>query len=156
MPSRTRLLPLLALLAAVALIGCGGDDSPSADDASSAYESVQSRLQNLGQDVGRQLQDARNQTNARLERAFDELQTRANEATEQLRDLDVPGDLADERDALRDAVDRGTDSLGDVVQAIRDADADAAGEAAQQLVEDSEAIRTARQKFEQALDAATR
>jgi predicted nucleic acid-binding Zn-ribbon protein len=151
-----RLLSLLALLATVALIGCGGDDSPSADDARSSYESVQSRLQNLGQDIGRQIQDARNQTNARLERAFDQLQTRADEATEQLRELDVPGDLADERDALRDAVDRGTDSLGDIVEAVREADAGAAGEAAQRLVTDSQAIAEARQKFEQALDAATR
>ena len=153
MPSR-RLLSLLAVLATVVLIGCG-DDAPSADDARASYESVQSRLQDLGSDIGRQMQDARNQTNARLERAFEQLQTRADEATEQLRDLDVPDDLADERDALRNAVDRGTDALADVVQAVRDGDAEAAGEAAQQLVEDSEAIRTAREKFEQALDAAT-
>lgn len=151
-----RILSLIALLATVALIGCGGDDSPSADDARASYESVQSRLQSLGADIGRQLQDARNQSNARLETAFDQLQTRADEATEQLRDLDVPDNLADERDALRDAVDRGTDALGDIVRAVRDGDAEAAGEAAQQLVADSAAIRTARQNFEQALDSATR
>jgi hypothetical protein len=152
----SRLLSLVAVLATAALIGCGGDDGPTADDASSAYESVQTGLENLGQDIGRQMQDARSQTNARLERAFDQLQARADEAAEQLRDLDVPDDLADERDALRDAVDRGTDSLGDIVDAARNADPDAATEAAQQLVEDSDAIRTAREEFEQALDAATR
>jgi hypothetical protein len=151
-----RLLSLLAVLATAALIGCGGDDGTSADDARTAYESVQSRLQNLGQDVGRQLQAAQSQTNERLERAFDQLQQRADEATAQLRDLDVPDDLADERDALRDAVARGRDALGDVVDAVRGADAQAAGEAAQQLVEDSDAIRRAREQFEQALDAATR
>lgn len=151
-----RLLPLLAVLATAALIGCGGDDGPSAEDARSSYESVQSRLQNLGQDIGRELQDARNQTDARLERAFDQLQERADEAAEQLRDLDVPGDLADERDALRDAVARGADGLGELVDAVRNADAQAAGQAAQQLVQDSAAIRTAREQFERALDAATR
>ncbi len=150
-----RLISLVAVLATAALIGCG-DDAPSADDARSSYESVQSRLQDLGQDIGRQMQDARNQTDARLERGFDQLQERADAATEQLSDLDVPGDLADERDALRDAVDRGTDALGDVVAAVRAGDVQAAGEAAQQLVEDSQAISEARAKFERALDAATR
>ena len=151
-----RLLPLAAVLAAAALAGCGGDDSPSAEDARASYESVQQRLQDLGRDIGREIQDARNQTDARLERAFDQLQQRADEATEQLRDLDVPGDLADERDALRDAIERGADSLGEIVQAVRDADVAAAGQAAQDLVTDSEAIRTARQEFERALDDATR
>jgi hypothetical protein len=150
-----RLLSLIAVLATAALIGCG-DDAPSAEDARSSYQSVQSSLLNLGRDIGREIQDARNQTDARLERAFDELQERADAATEQLRDLEVPDDPADERDALRDAVDRGTDDLADIVAAVRDADAEAAGEAAQQLVADSEAIRKAREAFEQALDAATR
>jgi hypothetical protein len=151
-----RLLPLAVLLATAALVGCGGSDAPSADDAKSAYESVQSELENLGQDIGRQMQGAGNQTDDALERSFDELQERADAATERLRDLDVPDDLADERDALRDAVDRGTDGLGDIVEAVRNADATAASEAAQQLVADSEEIRKAREAFERALDEATK
>lgn len=150
-----RLVTLIALLATAALIGCGSDE-PSADDAQEAYQSVQSRLSDLGQSIGEELQAARGRSDAALQRAFTQLQARADEATQQLRDLDVPGELADERDALRDAVDRGTDDLGDVVAAIRDKDAAAAREAAQQLVIDSDAIRRAREAFEQALDEATR
>jgi hypothetical protein len=153
---RTLPLPLTALLVAAALVGCGDSDEPSADDAKAAYESVQTRLSNLGDSIGRQLQSAGGQSDEALERAFGELQARADAATEQLRGLDVPDDLADERDALRDAVDRGTDDLGDVVSAVRGADVDAAREAVEQLVADSEAISEARDAFERALDEATR
>lgn len=151
-----RIPPLIALLATAALIGCGGSDDPSAEDAQSAYRSVQSQLSDLGQSIGRQLQSSAGQSDAALQRAFTQLQERADQATEQLRELDVPGDLADERDALRDAVDRGTEDLGDVVAAIRDADPAAAGEAARQLIADSQAIADARAAFERALDEATR
>ncbi len=150
-----RHLSLVAVLATVALIGCGGDDNggSSADDAKSALESVQSRASELRDEIDSRLASL---DNPRLEQAVDDLRAEADAAAEQLRDVDVPAGLADEREALRAAVERGQEGLDDVVDVVGDADASAVRDAAAGLVEDSEAIRTAREKFEQALDAATR
>lgn len=149
---------LIALLATAAAIGagCGDSDEPSAEDAQAAYDSLQTRIENLGGAIGAELQAARNQTDAALERAFERLEQRGDAVVQQLRDLEVPDDLTDERNALRDAIERGTQDLGDIVTAVRESDPDAARQAAEDLVTDSQAISEARAEFEQALENATR
>lgn len=154
-----RLLPA-TLLATVALIGagCGGDsdsDQPSATDAQSAYESIRAQVSDLGGSIGEAIGNASNQDDAQLSAAFAQLQQRGQDAVERLRDLEVPDDLQDERDALREAVDQGSDSLADIARAARDHDAAAAQDAVQQLIADSQTIRQARAAFERALDEAT-
>lgn len=160
MRPKARRLPCLVLalaaLAGAALAGCGDSDEPSAEDTQAAYESLQTRIENLGGAIGTELQAARNQTDAALERAFERLEQRGDAVAAQLRDLEVPDDLVDERNALRDAIEKGTNDLGDIVTAVRESDPDAARQAAEDLVTDSEAIREARDEFEQALENATR
>jgi hypothetical protein len=152
---RTRLIPLAVLLAA-ALAGCGDSDEPSADEAKSAYGPIEARLSDLGESIARELQAAGARGDAALERAFAELERRGEAAAEQIDQLDVPDELADRRDALGDAIDRGTEDLGAIVDAVRDGDVDAARAAVEDLVGDSQAIGEARESFERALDDATR
>lgn len=153
-----RLLPLAALLAAVLLIGCGSSDSdqPSASDAQSAYSSVRTQVMTLGSSIGTAITSASRETDAQLSSAFSALAAQGHAAVERLDALDVPDDLVAKRNALRDAIQTGTGDLSDIATAARASDAAAARTAAQQLIADSEQIRTARMQFEQALNAATK
>ena len=154
---RARLPSLVVLLMAVALIGAGcGEDEPSAEDAQASYQSIQTRIENLGATIARELQAAGGGTDAALIATLADLQEQANATAEQLGDLEVPDELVQERDELRDALQQGAEDLGGVRDAVRDADAQAAREAVQDLVADSQEIREARTEFEQALEDATR
>lgn len=153
-----RLLPLAALLAAIALIGagCGGgsSDQPSASDAQSAYASVRTQISTLGGSIGGAIGGASRETDVQLADAFAALAARGRAAVARLDDLEVPDDLVAKRDALRDAVDKGTGDLTDIATAARASDAAAARTAVQQLIADSQEIRDARAAFERALSDA--
>lgn len=156
-----RLPPATALLAAAALVGAGcggGGDSgqPSADDAQSAYQSIRTQISGLGGSIGQAIGAASGENDAQLSEAFAQLQDRTQAAVARLRGLQVPDDLQDERDALRDALDSGGDDLAAIASAARASDADAARAAVQQLIADSQTIRDARADFERALDDATK
>ncbi len=151
-----RLLPLAALLVAVAAAGCGSSDAPSADDAKTSYESVRSQIVDLGGSIGDAINGASRSNDGQLSETFSSLKARGRSAVARLDDLKVPDSLDDERQALRDALDKGSDDLADIATAAQASDADAARQAAQQLVADSADIRTARDNFERALDDATK
>jgi len=150
-----RLLPLAALLAAIAIAGCGGSDQPSAADAQSAYKPLRTQIVALGGSIGDAITNAGRQTDVALASTFAALAARGRSAVARLDELDVPKDLVAERNALRDAIDKGTGDLSDIATAARAHDAAAARTAASQLVTDSEQIKQARDAFEQALDRAT-
>jgi hypothetical protein len=153
-----RLLPLAALLAAVALTGagCGGSDEPSAADAQTAYSSVRTQISGLGDSIGTAINGASRQNDVQLSSAFAQLNDRGQAAIERLDALEVPDELRDERQALSDALDQGTGDLADIASAARASDADAAREAAQQLIADSKRISDARAAFERALNDAAK
>ena len=154
-----RLLPLAGAVAVLALAGAGcggGSDQPSAADAQTAYASIRAQIRGLGGSIGTAIGDASRETDAQLSSAFAQLNDRGQAAVARLEALDVPADLADERQALRDALEQGTADLADIARAAKASDADAARQAAQQLIEDSQTIRDARARFESALDAAAK
>ncbi len=148
-----RLIPLAAVLAAVALAGCGSDTP--ADDAKSAYESVQTSVDELG-DIRRTLGEAQRVGIDRTRDALDQLSREADEAADRLRAVDVSADLRDERDALNDALEESGRAIDDAVVAITNRDTQALLDATREVVTSSELVRRARDAFERALDAATR
>ncbi len=156
MPAMTmrRLLPLAALIAALALAACGGSGQPSAADAQSAYGPVRTQIVALGGSIGDAMSNASRQTDVALATTFAALVVRGHAAVARLDELDVPSDLVAERNALRDAIEQGTGDLSDIATAARAHDAAAARTAASQLVTDSEQIKQARDAFEKALDRA--
>jgi hypothetical protein len=154
-----RLLPLPALLAAVALVGTGcggGSDQPSASDAQTAYSSVRTQIYSLGASIGTAINGASRQTDVQLARAFAQLEDRGRAAIARLDTLEVPDELRDQRQALSDALDTVTGDLADIARAARANDADAARQAAQQLIVDSRQIKDTRAAFERALDDAAK
>jgi hypothetical protein len=156
MPTR-RLLPLTALLAAVALSGCGGGSGqPSAADAKAAYASARAQIVGLGGSIGAAIGAASRETDVQLASAFDALATRGRAAVATLDALRVPGSLAAKRDALRNALEKGVGDLVDIASAARASDASAARTAAEQLISDSRTIRQARAAFERALNDAAK
>jgi hypothetical protein len=155
----TRALPLAALLTAAALVGagCGSDassDEPSAADASAAYRSIRTQIVSLGDSIGQEITSARTETDAQLTSAFDDLDARGRAAVARLQGLDVPAELDDELQALRDALDRGTQDLADIASAAQAHDASSASSAVRQLIADSRTIGDARDDFEHALEQA--
>jgi len=151
-----RLLPLVALLATVALIGCGssGSSQPSASDAKTAYAPLRVQIVAIGGSIGAVITAANRETDVQLESAFSALAARGRAAVARLDSLKVPDSLVAKRDALRDAIDKGTGDLSDIATAARAHDAAAARTAAEQLVSDSQQIGTARAAFESALNSA--
>lgn len=148
-----RLLPLAALLATAALIGCGGSSQPSAADAKTAYAPLRVQIVTIGGSIGAAI-TAASRTDVQLESAFSALAARGRAAVARLDSLKVPDSLVAKRDALRDAIDKGTGDLSDIATAARAHDAAAARTAAEQLVSDSQQIGTARAAFESALSSA--
>jgi Spy/CpxP family protein refolding chaperone len=150
-----RLLPAAIALATAALVaaGCGGggSDQPSVADAQSAYQSIRTQVSNLGNAIGAEITNASRENDAQLSDAFDALQARGQAAVQRLQALDLPNDLTAKRDALRDALRRGTSDLHDIARAAGAHDAAAARDAVQQLIADSQTIRSARAAFENAL-----
>jgi hypothetical protein len=154
-----RHLPLALLLAVAALAGAGcgsSDDGTSADDAQAAYQSVRAQITGLGASIAGAIDNASRSTDTQLSSAFSRLQDQGQAAVARLDRLDVPDDLQDERQALRDAVENGTNDLADIASAAKRSDAAAARKAAQQLVSDSSKIGAARAQLERALNDATR
>jgi curli biogenesis system outer membrane secretion channel CsgG len=154
-----RLLPLAALAAAVLIAGCGSSTTktttaPTANSAKAAYTPVQAQIKGLGTDIGAAITAAPKSTDAALAATFTGLATRARIEVTALDGLAVPAQLTAARNALRDAVEKGTGDLQDIATASRAHDATAARTAAEKLVADSEVIRTARAAFEQSLNAA--
>jgi hypothetical protein len=154
-----RLLPLAAPLAAIALIGAGcgsSSDQPSAADAQTAYSSIRTQITGLGGSIGPAITDAGRETDVQLSDAFAQLNDRGQAAVARLDALDVPDDLKAKRQALSDALARGTADLADIARAARASDAAAARTAVQALIADSQQIRDARAAFERALNDAAR
>lgn len=153
-----RLLSVGALLTTAALIvaGCGSSESeqPSAADARAAYQSIRTEIAGLASSIGDEITNAPNETDVQLTSAFGRLNARGQAAVARLRDLELPDSLDDERQALRDALDAGTQDLADIADAARDSDGAAAASAVRQLIADSRTIADARDDFEHALEQA--
>ncbi len=151
-----RLSSFAALVAVLALAACGSSKSsgPSAEDARTAYAPVKTQISKLGGDIGAAVQAASNETDAKLATQFAALTTRGRAQAAALGKLDLPASATDTRDALQDALRKGSDDLSDITTAARASDAAAAHAAAEKLVADSQQIETARAAFEKALAAA--
>lgn len=153
---KTRIAAILAVLVtALSLTACGGgSDAPSLDDAQAAYTPVKAKIVSLGTDIGAAIGQAPKQTDAELATNFAALAERGRAQKAALDGLDVPDDAVAARNALRDALAKGTDDLSDIATASKASDAAAARTAAEKLVADSEQIRSTRSAFEAALDDA--
>ena len=124
------------LLVLLAVAGCGGgsDDSFTED-----YNDAVKPLSELKTDMG---------TNAAQ---FDKLAERTGETRDNLADLDPPEDAQDEMDKLLSGLDRVTEDLSGVADAVRSKDPVKQQDAAKQLVESSADVQQAESALQQAV-----
>jgi hypothetical protein len=150
------LAAVLALAVAGPLAGCGSSSSSSdsAAGAQTAYAPVKAELLALGTAIGAAVTGAPKQTDATLATQFDSLAARASTQIDKLQAIEVPSSAQAAATKLHDALTKATGDLSDIATAAKAHDASAARIAAEKLVTDSAAVKSARTAFEQQLKAA--
>jgi hypothetical protein len=128
--------PVMALVL-LAVAGCGGgsDDSFTED-----YNEAVKPLSELKSDMG---------TDAAQ---FDKLAERTDETRDNLADLDPPDDAQDEMDRLLAGLDRVTEDLSGVADAVRSKDPVEQQKAAKRLVQSSADVQQAETALQQAVE----
>jgi uncharacterized protein YukE len=125
------------LLVLLAVAGCGGDSGNSfTEDYNKAVRPLSELKSNMG-------------TNAAQ---FDKLAERTGETRDNLAELDPPEDAQDEMDELLAGLDRVTDDLGGVADAVRSKDPVKQQKAAKRLVESSSEVQQAETALKQAVE----
>jgi hypothetical protein len=128
--------PVLALVL-LAVAGCGAS---SGDSFTEDYNKAVRPLSELKTDMG---------TNAAQ---FDKLAERTGETRDNLADLDPPDDAQDEMDRLLAGLDRVTDDLSGVADAVRSKDPVKQQDAAKRLVKSSADVQQAETALQQAVE----
>jgi uncharacterized lipoprotein YehR (DUF1307 family) len=125
------------VLVLLALAGCGGE---SGDSFTEDYNKAVRPLSELKTNMG---------TNAAQ---FDKLADRTGETRDNLADLDPPADAQDEMDKLLAGLDRVTDDLSGVADAVRSKDPVKQQDAAKRLVKSSTDVQQAETALQQAVE----
>jgi hypothetical protein len=125
------------VLVLLALAGCGGE---SGDSFTEDYNKAVRPLSELKTNMG---------TNAAQ---FDKLADRTGETRDNLADLDPPADAQDEMDKLLAGLDRVTDDLSGVADAVRSKDPVKPQDAAKRLVKSSTDVQQAETALQQAVE----
>jgi prophage DNA circulation protein len=127
----------VVLLVLLAVAGCGGgsDDSFTED-----YNDAVKPLSELKTDMG---------SNAAQ---FDKLAERTGETRDNLADLDPPEEAQDEMDKLLSGLDRVTEDLSGVADAVRSKDPVKQQDAAKRLVESSADVQQAEAALQKAVE----
>ena len=96
-----RSIPLLAVLAATALAGCGSSSSgPSLSSFKSSYSAAKTELTTLGTDLATAITTANHKTNAQIATEFQSLSTSVSKEATKLKDLSAPSAYKSELDTL--------------------------------------------------------
>lgn len=162
---RRRVLPAVALVA-LAFAGCGGDSKKDDDaaDAAKAKATAQAVFKKgakaattettkIGDDLGTAIQGADKQTDAALAADFTSLASRARGVVGDLNALETPQESRAEVTALVGALTTGAQDLDAIATAARAHDASSARSATQTLVQDSPAIKSAKEALEAEIGA---
>ena len=158
---RRRVLPIVALVA-LAFAGCGGDSKKDDEAAAAAKakaaaaaafktgaKAATAETTKIGDDLGKAIQGAEEETDAALAATFTSLAGRARGVVDDLNALETPQESRAEVTALVGALTTGAQDLDAIATAARAHDASSARSATETLVRDSPAIKAAKD----ALDA---
>jgi hypothetical protein len=132
---------LSALLIALALAGCG---ESAEDKYREEFPKIDRQLAALAADVGTGLRDAGGSDDRALAGEFGRYARRLGELRGRLDDLETPGPLKKDHQALLTAMAATRGSLADVAAAAQRSDPAAAREAATRLVREGERLDEAR------------
>jgi len=125
------------LLVLLAVAGCGGGSSDSfTEDYNKAVKPLSELQSNMGTDAAQ----------------FDKLADRTGETRDNLADLDPPDDAQEEMDKLLAGLDRVTEDLSAVAEAVRSKNPAKQQDAAKALVESSANVQQAETALQQAVE----
>ncbi len=146
--------PLAVALAAVLVAlpaGCGEDDAEKFRDA---YDPVNEKLTNLGQEVSDALQAAQNKSDKELADQFGSFSEDLADISDDVDGLDPPDEVENDVDKLKGAIDDVEESLQDIADASRRNDSDDARTATLDLIQRGENLdRLQRRVASEAADA---
>lgn len=162
---RRRVLPTVALVA-IAFAGCGGDGKQDDEAAAAAKakaaaaaafktgaKAATTETTKIGDDLGKAIQGAENETDAALAATFTSLASRARGVVADLNALETPQESRAEVTALVGALTTGAQDLDAIATAARSNDAASARSATETLVRDSPAIKAAKDALDAELKA---
>jgi hypothetical protein len=148
---RTRRAAALCLvcLASIAVAACGEDEDNAFKED---YNTAVKPLSELNADIGESLGGAAGQSNKAIATEFQQLADKAQQARDNLAELDPPDDAKESFDRLLSSLQDGADDLRAVASAARQGDPQAANQAAQDLVASGKEIQKAETELQKAVD----
>jgi hypothetical protein len=149
--NRTRLAVALALacLLGIAFTACGEDEN---NEFKEDYNTAVKPLSELNRDIGSSLSGAAGQSNDAIATQFDKLADKAQQARDNLAELDPPEDAKESFDKLLSSLQDGTDDLRAVASAAKEGDPQEARQAAQDLVSSGQEIQKAETALQKDVD----
>ena len=147
----TRLAAVLALGCALSIgfAACGEDEDNAFKED---YNAAVKPLSELNADIGSSIGGAAGESNDAIATKFDQLADKAQQARNNLAELEPPEDAKESFDELLSSLQKGTDDLRAVATAAKDGDPAAARQATEDLVASGEEIQKAETELQEAVD----
>ena len=145
-----------AVATAVLAAGCGGGDDDAKDDTvkfETGAKAATAETTKIGDDIGKAIQAAPDETDAALAATFTGLANRARAVVADLNSLEPPTEARPEVNALAAALGTGAQDLDAIATAARANDASSARAATESLVRDSPPIKAAKDALNTELQA---
>ncbi len=139
---RGRSVSVVPVLATVALLcGCGSSDTTAS--FKSGYNSLRGPLNQTGQQIAAEINQAPKQTDAQVEQAFRSLATRFQGQVSKLQTLKPPSNVAADWNSVLSASSRMEADLNAIAAAAATHSASAAKQAGASLVQDAQSLSAA-------------
>jgi hypothetical protein len=138
-----RIVISAAMVAALALAGCGGSSGPSLSAFKSGFSADKTQFRKLGTDLATAITGASKKTDAELATELGALSARAKQQAAQLSKLNPPPKYKTELANLVSAFNAVGADLTSISTAAAKHDAAAAGNATRTLVKDAAKVKTA-------------
>jgi hypothetical protein len=155
MPRRLTATAATTAASLVLLAGCGGSSSSSSANFKTGYQSAMSALSVTAGEVGTTVEGAAKQSDAQLQSAFKSLAGHWQTGTAQLDKLTAPSSVSSEFSSLKGAASRVETDLSAIASAASSHSGTSAKTAAQHLVTDLAAGKSADTKIRSALKLPT-
>jgi hypothetical protein len=148
---RTRLAATIGLACALALAfgACGESEE---NEFKEDYNAAVRPLSELSADIGDSISGAGGRSNDQIAREFERLADKAQQARDNLGQLEPPDEATESFDMLLAALARGARDLRAVAEAARDGDPAAARRASEDLNESGRAIQRAETALQRDVD----
>jgi hypothetical protein len=148
---RTRLAAVLSLACAISIsfVACGEDEDNAFKED---YNAAVKPLSELSADIGSSISGAAGKSNDAIAKEFQRLATKAQQARDNLAELEPPEDAKDSFDELLSSLQKGTEDLRAVATAAREGDPAAARQASEDLVASGRQINKAETALQNAVD----